>query len=346
MNFKLLSEPNIQDGLVNTLVESIVKNKLIVSTRSLLNMIYEILVDERYFDRGSLEPRKVPKKLTKIQYGNSLLPNTLFGKKNSSGILESMKMVDPLQIRNEFIDDFIVYYENTDEVINIFNEELQTYSYLLNKFDSVDFSEPPNHGIKEILLRTYIRMCWLTGQRKDLLPSDDNYSEYMNAIYAWNTGDPVKLKKIYGIVEKGVLAWNGSAEKNEMQLPFGNNKSPYHLIQEIKIKQKTDNLTAKWSGVLNTFKDELKLKFSYGSHDCAEIEIDYALFSMLKKILKGYVPSINDKRVNVKCMEFINKISDGGSKKEQLIIRDMSKKDKVEYIIEFDDTFGYSFEEM
>ena len=94
------------------MVESIVKNKLIISTRALLNMIYEIVVDERHWDRGSLEPRKIPQKMTSAHYCEALLPNTLFGKKNSSEVLEAMGSVDPMQIRNEKIDDFFVNYEN------------------------------------------------------------------------------------------------------------------------------------------------------------------------------------------------------------------------------------------
>lgn len=81
VNYELLSDKKIQQGIVDTLIEGIVKNKLIVSTRTLLNMIYEILVDERYWKRGSLEPRKEPEKLTSLSYCEALLPNVLFSKK-------------------------------------------------------------------------------------------------------------------------------------------------------------------------------------------------------------------------------------------------------------------------
>lgn len=78
INYELLANNEIRNGIVSTIIESIVKNKLIISTRTLLNFIYEILVNENYFDQGSLEPRKIPDKLTQIQYINSLLPSTLF----------------------------------------------------------------------------------------------------------------------------------------------------------------------------------------------------------------------------------------------------------------------------
>lgn len=343
-NYELLADENIQNGIINTLIESIIKNKQIVSTRSLLNVIYEVLVNEGTFDRGSLEPRKEPEKMTSVDYYKSLLPNILFEKRKSAGIFEAIKSVDPLHIGNEQIDDFIVFYENSDDVIGIFLEDLGEYKSLLKRVEKEDFAEASMHPVKEEILKLYIRLCWLSNRKKDMLPDDEDYVEYMKAIYAWNRGDYTELKKIYGIVEKGVLAWNGYAEKNEMQLATGNKKSDFHLVQKIQIKKLVDNLPNNSEETLFSFRDELRLKYKYGSREFAELDVDYALFSLLKKVLNGYVPSINDKRVNIKCVEFINKISKGGTKMEQLYIRDMSQKTAKEYVIEYDETFGYSFE--
>ena len=342
-NYELLSDETIQNGIVSVLVESIVKNKQIVSTRSLLNMIYEILVNEGTFHRGSLEPRKEPEKMTSVDYYKSLLPNIIFEKRESAEIFDAIKSVDPLHIGNEQIDDFIVYYENSNDTISIFLEDLGEYNLLLRGGENEDFSDPSMHVVKEEILKLYIRLCWLTNRKKELLPDDEDYVEYMEAIYDWNKGNYNGLKKVYAIVEKGVLAWNGYAEKNEMELASGNKNSDFHLVQRIQIKKTVDNLPICSEETLYSFRDELRLKFKYGN-EFAEIDVDYALFSLLKKVLNGYVPSINDKRVNIKCVEFINKISKGGSKMEQLYIRDMSQKKAKEYVIEYDETFGYSFE--
>lgn len=344
INYELLSNEAVQNGIIRSLIKSIVKNKFIVSTRSLLNMIYEILVDERHFDRGSLEPRKEPQKLTSVAYCQSLLPNTLFGKRYSSEVLDAMRVVDPMQIRNEKIDDFIVFFENTEDIMQVILNDLGEFDFVLNRVEKEDFSDPSMHMVKEALLKLFVRMCWITKIRKDLLPDDEDYYEYMDALYAWNTGDVSKLKKIYAIVEKGILSWNGHVEKNEMQLSFGNSKSPYHLVQTVKIKKVIDNLPKENRDTLYSFKDELKLHYGYNTSEVAEIDVDYTLFSLLKRVLNGYVPSINDKRVNVKCMEFVNKISMGGSKQNELFIRDFSQKESKEYILEYDEAFGYTFE--
>lgn len=346
-NYELLSNKKVQAGIISVLVEAIVKNKLILSTRSFLNMIYEILVDERYFDRGSVEPRKLPENYTQVDYYKALLPNTLFGKEESSEVFDAIKTVDPMRIRNENIDDFFVYYENSSEVLDIFKKDLPSFEYVLNKVEGLDFADPALHGVKEILLRTYVRLCRLTDSKMDLIPLDEDYREYMTALYQWNIGDNKSIKNVFNTVSKAVLLWNGYAENNEMQLLRGNQKSSYHLVQEIKIKPvQTNSGIIADSAELCSFKDEIKL--TYRSNDSAsqlaDLDLDYSLYKLLKSVLNGYIPSAVDKRVNVKCVEFINKISQWGSKGESLEIRDLTQKEMKQYTLSYEDGFGYSFE--
>ncbi len=346
-NFELLSSKDVQEGIISVLVEAIVKNKLILSTRSFLNMIYEILVDERYFDRGSIEPRKLPEKYSQLDYYKALLPNTLFGKDESSDIFNAIKSVDPMRIRNERIDDFFVFYENTNDVLNIFRNDLSRFDYILEKVNGLDFSDSALHSVKEILLRTYVRLCKLTNTQQELLPLDEDYKEYMSALYLWNIGDFKSIKNIYNTVSKAVLLWNGYAENNEMQLIRGNQKSSYHLVQEIKIKPvQTSSGIMTDSLELSSFKDEIKL--TYRSNDSssqqADLDLDFALYKLLKSVLNGYIPSAVDKRVNVKCVEFINRISQWGTKRESLEIRDLTKKEMKHYTLTYEEGFGYTFE--
>ena len=44
VNYELLQQQQIRDGVLSILIEAIVKHKMIISTRSMLNFIYDILV--------------------------------------------------------------------------------------------------------------------------------------------------------------------------------------------------------------------------------------------------------------------------------------------------------------
>lgn len=345
-NYDLLSKESIQLGLISVLVESIVKNKLIISTRALLNFIYEILVDVRYFDRGSLDPRKEPERMSQIDYCNALLPNTLFNKTESSEIFDAVKKVDPMRIRKENVDDFFVYFENSSDVIDIFNDCFSEYMFLLEKVKKSNFAEAALYQVKESILRLYIRLCRLTDINNNLISIDETYNEYMKALYYWNVGDHKALKNIYNTVSKGVLSWNGHADNNEMQLKSGSGKSKYHIIQQIKIKPLPHIVDGEQESSLHSFKEEVLLDYRSGdfSNQEATLEVDYSLYKLLKNVVGGYIPSMNDIRINVKCVEFINRISKWGSKEDTLYIRDYSQKEKTEYTLLYEDGLGYSFE--
>ena len=344
-NYELLADSQIQDGIVKTLVECFIKSKLVISTRSLLNFIYEILVNEKYFSNGITNPRKVPGSIGSQAYLESLLPNMVFRKNDNSEIFESLTLVDPMRIRNEKVDDLIVFYENTNSVFPLFEKDLAEYTSLLKRIEKTNFADPSAHMLKELSLYLFVRTCWLAGRKKDLYSRDEDYTNYISALYAWNTGNGKALKRVYEIVEHGVLAWNGIVESGkEMQLSVANQKSVFHLIQSISLKQTTENLPANKSGDLSSFRDVLKLRYKVNSDTIVDLDVDYSLYHLLHKVEKGYIPSSAEKRVNVKCVDFVNMIASGGDKMEELIIRNNSQKEKVEFKLSYDESFGYTFE--
>ncbi len=286
--------------------------------------------------------------MTSLQYCHSLLPNMIFERKDSSEILNAMKSIDPLGIRNEKIDNFFVYYENADDIIHIFRKDLPSYAECIERIRDVDLSISSAHLLKDQFLHLFVRLCSLSGSRKDLLGNNIDYTEYMEALYCWNTGNARGLKNIYSMAGNAALMWNGRADKNEMQLPVGNKKSICHLLQRIEIKPVTDNLPHHGPGILYSFRDELRLKYQIRNQQLTgELDVDFALYTLLKRILNGYVPSVNDKRMNVKCTEFVKKIARGGSRMEEVIIRDFSHRENKEYKLQYDEDFEcYSFEEL
>ena len=342
-NFDLISNELIQKGIAKVIIESIVKNKALISTRKLLNFIYEIIVDERVLDIGSFAPKKQPQKMKTIEYLNALLPNMLFGRSSASEVFKNISINDPMKIRNENVDSFFVEYENTQDVFYLFDGDLYEYKYLLEKIIDKDISEPSMYAVKNALRQLYIRLCWITNKRTDLLPEDKDFEEYVAALYAWNRGDVHAMKNVCVNVGRALMAWNGQANKGEMQLNVGNNQSQYHLFQTIELKPNFSGFVKKQDEVLIAFKDELVLRFDSAKGISLDLEIDCALFSLLKKVGKGYVPNSSDKKMNIKCVEFIKRISQGGTKMDKVFIRDMSQKQIKEYLLTFDG-IDYSFE--
>lgn len=97
-NYELLAQDSIQIHLIEVIVEAILKHKLIVSTRSILNFIYEILVAN---DLDTVAVSEIESRLGQIkliEYISSLMPNLIYDHKDRSSFSRVLATLDPLGV--------------------------------------------------------------------------------------------------------------------------------------------------------------------------------------------------------------------------------------------------------
>lgn len=344
-NYEMLSNSIYRREVIQLIIESIVKNKLIVSTRALLNFIYEIIVDERFISTGSLEPRKDIMKLNYIGYCKSLMPNSIFSRDESSATINSLKEIDPVDIRNEDIDTFVVEFINREDILNVFETFIPELKFYLNKFSTVDFTENSSFILKQELLKLFIRSYRLFNKNDLFCIKDSLYYSYMKNLYYWNCGEKVKLRDLYNMVKQAALDWNGSAESNEMLIPTKCLQTKYKISQKVEIKQSLDNINNRKQCELERFSSTMFLDYiNHKGGKKYEIEVDFSLYSLLNKIIEGYRPNMKDKSINVKFSNFVDKISHIGSKDEVIYIREKAGNTETNYKLEYSPDFGYTFE--
>jgi DNA phosphorothioation-dependent restriction protein DptF len=344
-NYEMLFIQAYRDGLIQLLIESIVKNKLIVSTRALINLIYEMVVDERFINIGSLEPRKEILKLSPISYCKSLTASSIFSRVESSVVINSLREIDPVDVRNEKIDTFIVEFTNKDGVLDIFKEFLPEIQSNLEKFSSTNFMENSSLPLRQELLKLFIRSYGIFGKSALFDVKDQLYYDYMKNLYYWNCGEKIKLREAYNIVKQATLNWNGSSDSDEMLLTTNNLQTKYKLSQKVEIKQSLDNVIDRKESEVERFSNTLYMNYiSEKSGLKLEIEIDYSLYSLLNKIVEGYRPNMKDKSINVKFSNFVDKISHVGSKSDTIFIKEKIGNRDINYKLEFSSDFGYTFE--
>ncbi len=343
-NYEMLFVQEYRDGVIQLLIESIVKNKLIVSTRALINLIYEMIVDERFINTGSLEPRKEILKLSPISYCKALTASSIFSREESSIVINSLREIDPVDVRNEETDTFIVEFTNKDGILDIFREFLPEMQSNLKKFSTTDFTENSSLPLKQELLKLFIRSYGIFGKRALFDVKDQLYYDYMKNLYYWNCGDKIKLREAYNIVKQAALNWNGSSDSDEM-LITNSLQTKYKLSQKVEIKQSLDNVVHRKESEVERFSNTLYMNYvSEKSGQKFEIEVDYSLYSLLNKIVEGYRPNMKDKSINVKFSNFVEKISHVGSMSETLFIKEKIGNKDINYKLEFSSDFGYTFE--
>lgn len=347
-NYEFLSKENVQDSFIDLLVQCIVKKKIIISTRALLNFIYEVIVPISYIDVNSPTFKNRIAALNNKEYINSLMPNIIFNHKELSFIFEALNSIDPLNIRNEKIDDFIIDFNNATNVMEYYKKYIDYTEDYIYKLEDIDFEETEDKKLRYELLKLFIRSYYICGKEDIFSLRDDVYDEYMSALFYWNKGDKVKLKNVYNNVKDGIVKWNGEADKDYINIFLGKNQIKYKASEKIQLKADTSNLTVIDKNELKKFIGNLILQFKdEKGENSYEIDIDYNLYKLLVQVSNGYRPNKKDKNHYIKFIEFISKLEDTGSQNKEIIFTEKNQEKNNKYKLEFDEEFEtYKFVEM
>lgn len=347
-NYELLSNEKVQESIVDLLVQCIIKNKIIISTRALINFMYELIVPRAYIDANSPMFKNDIYKLNNLAYIKSLMPNIIFSHKELSFIFEALNSLDPLNVRNQRVDDFIIEFNNSIEVLSYFNEYIDYPKGYIDKLCDINLEDTEDRKIRYELLKLFIRSYYLCGKGDLFSLKDEVYANYIEALYFWNRGDKQKLKTLYDNIKNGIVKWNGESDKDQINIFMGKNQIKYKVSEDIELKVDTSNLPKDEDTDLKKFITTLKLKYKSEKIGKAyEIDVDFSLYKLLIQVINGYRPNKKDKNHFIKFIEFINKLEETGSQNDKLIFteknRDVNKKYKLEYDNEFE---FYRFVEM
>ena len=131
-NFEFLSSNSNRSYIAQALVEITIKDKEILTTREILNFIYDIVV-ARTFNCKKLAQLSTNENSFLKEYVRNITPSLLYEYSDVSVILDKMRKYDPLLIRSEVADeDAIFYYVSSDvkeRIINSIGKE--AYSKVL-----------------------------------------------------------------------------------------------------------------------------------------------------------------------------------------------------------------------
>lgn len=347
-NYELLSQENVQNSIIDLLVQCIVKNKIIISTRALLNFMYELIIPRSYIDVNSPTFKNSISKLNNQDYIKSLMPNIIFDHKELSFIFEALNSIDPLNVRNEEVDDFIIDFNNTSNALDYFTKYINYSEGYLDKLNNIGLNEIEYKKIRFDLLKLFIRSYYICGSDSLFSLRDKDFDDYMNALYYWNKGDKLKLINVYNNVKDGIMNWNGEADEKYINIFMGKNQIKYKISEKIELKADTTNLSINDKNDINKFIGNLKLKYKGNNvGDPYELDIDYNLYKLLRQVNNGYRPNKKDKNHFIKFIEFMNKLQDTGSKNEEVVFTEKNRENNKKYKLAYDEDFEtYRFMEI
>lgn len=337
-NYEDLLMDSVKENIIQKLIENIVKNKVIISTRALLNFIYDIVVDSSL---DNLTQEKLFEKILKFNFSDylkSLTANIIYDNKDTSNIIASMSSIDPLNIRNEQIDELLVNLNNTERICDYFktyvdNNPEHYYYKLLVIDESLDIVKKEKLKreqieLKQAIIKFFFRMTSVKGNGN--IFEDSIYNQYMKYLYNSNRLDRYKMKELLTFVKSIVYKWNGPNLKDgQIYLSIGKNQSKFKVYEDLEFdgriigKQREDTELHNFINTINlTYQTKKEMK-----KDIA-INVDYQLFELMCKIKEGYRPNKHDKNNFINFIDFIRLLQEYGSNKEKVLF-DRKIGDKV-----------------
>ena len=345
-NYEFLCNPKNQKAVIDRIVEIVIKDKAMVSTRDVLNLIYDILVHPEYKseEKGLLTNTSTLEGLKNyIKYTTPMLLNEL---KGSSHIHDYIQSHDILRQRSSEFDDNAIQFHVREDINDIFTEAIkETPYYHTLKAAHIDLAmlAKENSDLKSEIYRFIVRLKDL--QEGHNSGSQNHYEEFIRFLYMQNAGTPLnqQMKKLYESTKKAVLGWNGDFGKD--WICIDDTYDDYWLLEDIELDYVIPDKPKRNEGEILRFTTELKVglreKHSK-SADKAIIDIDFALYELIADIADGYSPTVQDKNIFANFASYVQRVSDFGDKANHVILKQKNTDEDRYFELEYD-AFGYKF---
>ena len=341
-NFEFLSHPEHQNAVIRKIVEIVIKDKAIVSTRDILNLIYDIMVHPEFdFNIMCATAASEVKFITKyIQYTTPML---LYEFNDISPLINSIRQHDLLKERQEEMDISTTRFHSLENIYETFSEATENTSYeRLNEITRIAVLGGIKPELKKLVYRFIIRTKEFKGDY-ELSQYQQRFAEYIKYLYYQNSGQEKQLKKLYESTKKAIMSWDGQFDSDSVCIDDSNESfwiTEQLMLQPSIFKPKSAN-----EEEIQRFSTNIRirLKKKDGSDlETAEIDMDYALFEMIADMREGYRPTVQDKNRHTDFVSFVQRLIEFGNKgtRIELIPKDGEKNIKI--VFEQND-FGYEF---
>lgn len=299
-NYELLLQENIQQAIVKLIAKTVFYYKEIISARALFNFIYDILVPYQ-LDEIEEDPSL---------YLSNLLPNLIFGLEDRSKLLLNIQYYDPINLRNQKIDELLVEYYNTNNLVAFFKK------YIMIDNQDIILIKLEESIQKEILdkddfIKTFIRFYYFLNKDSVVLDTQDFFDDYINTLYGYHSFDQDILGEFSLLIQEAVKLWNGSPKENYV---YANSKNEtVKISHELDYEVDSDffeSFVEKKNAVLGSYQHSAKMSFIGTKHKDkpVQIDIDLPLYVMLKNVVLGYRPNKKDRQDALQMEEFMENL--------------------------------------
>lgn len=315
MNYEYMMNKKRQMYVAELLVKTIIQDKMILTTREILNFICDIIVSQKFsinhFHSILMDDSTYLKEFIK-----QITPALLFDSSDVTNLMNMFKRYDPLLFRSEEADEkAIFYYVSTNVAQEIKNSFINSPYYDVVCEDGMIERINSNRTLKINIYSILVRLQAINEGST----SEETYNEYLRDLYWYNSGKTKKLNRVYALIEKAVTQWCGSDEDGNYCLD--NRQSGFSLYEKVDMVPYLEQIPhPEETEELQRFIPSIIASFDGKNGERIDLDIDYSLYELLEKLNHGYIQTADDRNNHADFISFINRILQTGSLAKTLTI--------------------------
>lgn len=332
-NYEFMMQKSRQRFVANLLVKTVIKDKMVLTTREILNFIYDILVANNF--SFSKFQKLIDDASFLKEYMKQLTPSLIFDSIDVTHLLNMVRKYDPLLSRSEKADEIAISYYVSTDISKEIKEDLKTVPYSEILIDSNMLQRLNSDKVLHSQLFNFVVRIRAIEKQDN---SDAIYQEFVRNLYLYNSGKGKKLGPLYGMIEGGVTQWCGKNQDDDLCLD--DRHKGFKLYENVKFDASLEHMPNPESAEeLFRFVPIITVAFVDDNDEVITLDIDYSLYELVYKLNKGYIQTADDRNNHADFISFVNRILQTGSLTKSLsIVSDDGKKAVISQ-----GKFGYKF---
>ncbi len=313
-NYLFFSDEKVRRYIALLIVNVIVREKEILTTRELLNYVHDILVPQ-YFDILKYKDSGQNSSEFLKEYLRCITPSLLFDCNDISSIMNKTHKYDPLLYRDEDADDLAIEYYVADDISKVLEKFIFDSPYVEFKNKGLIDTINSDKVIKPKFFKVLVRLNAIYNGNA----SDQSFQKYIRYLFSYNAGKKHELSNLYDDVIEAVTNWCGN--DSEGNICIDDHNSEFSLYEAINFDVYLENMPLELeSKKLNRFLPYIIVEFqNLKKQSHIQLDIDYSLYELMGKLKKGYVQTAEDKNNHADFISFIEKILMMGTADEHII---------------------------
>lgn len=290
LNYELLRIPDVRNTIVKTIIEAIVRYKLIITPREFLDFLFSIIVFPHYNEYKE-----------KKDFFEALLPSLLYcGSENM--IQKAICKLDPLKQSCTEHDKQLSVLFTSYSIPSSYLTEQQISDLPMELLKRTNEFYSNNGRDIERTTKFVFRLKHLLSYHTE----SEVYKSYLSLLKGIFNKDVHKMQEIYDVVSKAIPRHYGSYYEKSNMVPLNIQGGRYRLFGSLQLKPEPVK-----SYHSTRYKNEFLLRFDMAWRfpgDLASLRMDFQLYSYLTELNRGKLALSYENEKDLTFSRFVRKL--------------------------------------